>query len=85
MALTPAERSQLASYMASAQWASTVNREERTRAARAVGPNSLEYHLRRLPEKFNGASEEARVAAAEAARIAYFKKLAWDRRKKKVS
>ena len=57
-------------------WANTVDRSNRTAPARANGPSALDWHLNRLPAKFEGATEAQRLAAAEAARRAYFTDLA---------
>lgn len=58
-------------------WANTADRTGRTLQARRSSPSSVEYHLDRLdPEKFAGATEAQRLAAAEAARKAYFAGLA---------
>lgn len=59
-----------------ASWANTVDRADRTSPARAKGPSQLEWHLNRLPAKFDAASESQRMAAADAARRAYFTDLA---------
>lgn len=57
-------------------WANTVDRSARTRPARRRSPSSIEYHLERLPAKFDDATHEQRLAAAEAAKRAYFAELA---------
>lgn len=58
-------------------WARTVDRSARTAKARAAGPASLDYHLERLdPERFANATDEQRLAAADAARRAYFSRIA---------
>ena len=57
-------------------WANTVDRSARTRPARAASPSSVEWHLARLPEQFDDATDAQRLAAAEAARYAYFQELA---------
>jgi hypothetical protein len=70
-------RQQIGRYGALKSWANTADRTARTSAARSKGPSSLEYHLDRLPaDVFATASPEARTAAAEAARRAYFAGLA---------
>lgn len=57
-------------------WANTPDRTARTRPARAKSPGSVEYFLDRLdPDRFANCSEEQRLAAAEAARKAYFQRL----------
>ncbi len=57
-------------------WAQTVDRSARTKAGRAAGPASIEYHLARLDPKFDAATDAQRLAAAEAARSAYYAALA---------
>lgn len=57
-------------------WANTVDRKSRTRAARRRSPGSIEYHLDRLPAKFDGATDDVRRAAAESAKKAYYADLA---------
>jgi len=58
-------------------WANTPDRTARTAPARRRSPSSIEYHLERLdPERFADASDPQRLAAAEAARRAYFASLA---------
>ena len=57
-------------------WANTVDRTSRTAPARANGPAELAWHLSRLPAAFDEAAEAQRIAAAEAARRAYFTDLA---------
>jgi hypothetical protein len=57
-------------------WANTVDRPSRTRNARAAAPSSIEWHAKRLPAKFDGASDSQRRQAAEAAHKAYFAELA---------
>lgn len=57
-------------------WANTPNRTARTAAARRSGPGSIDWHLARLPSALDGASDADRAAAAEAARSAYFLRLA---------
>lgn len=58
-------------------WANTVDRAARTAKARAASPASLEYHLTRLdPERFAEATDEQRLAAADAARRAHFARIA---------
>lgn len=58
-------------------WANTVDRTARTAPARAKSPTSLQYHLDNLPAQFKDATEAQRLAAAEAARTAYFRQLAF--------
>jgi hypothetical protein len=57
-------------------WANTVDRAQRTAPARARGPAELDWHLRRLPAKFECATDSQRMQAAEAARRAYYVGLA---------
>lgn len=58
-------------------WANTVDRTARTAAAREKSPASLAYHLDRLdPERFADATDDQRIAAAEAARRAFFAQMA---------
>jgi hypothetical protein len=57
-------------------WANTVDRSSRTAPARANGPAELKWHIERLPATFDGATDAQRLAAAEAARRAYFADLA---------
>lgn len=58
-------------------WANTPDRAVRTAPARSKAPSSLDYHLERLdPERFATATDEQRIAAAAAARKAYFAGLA---------
>lgn len=73
----PSTPAQIASrYGAHKSWANTVDRSARTQPARHRAPSSLEYHLERLPAKFDDATPAQRVAAAEAAKRAYFLELA---------
>ena len=74
MSTTARQRGQLGGLTS---WANTVDRTARTERARAAGPSSLEYHLKRLDaDRFANATEAQRIAAAEAARRAYFARLA---------
>lgn len=57
-------------------WARTADRNARTRNARQAGPAGLQYHLDRLHPSLAGASDKARLAAAESARSAYYARLA---------
>lgn len=58
-------------------WANTADRTARTANGRRSGPGSIDWHLARLdPEKFANATEAQRLAAAEAAKRAYFAELA---------
>ena len=57
-------------------WAQTPDRTARTRNARASSPTSPDYWLARQdPEKFAGATDEQRWAAAEAAVRMYMAEL----------
>lgn len=66
---SPAIRGRLGGHVS---WANTVDRSARTAPARSSGPAAIEYHLARLGPQFASATEAQRVAAAEAARKAYF-------------
>lgn len=58
-------------------WGNTRDRAERTEPARNAAPSSVQWHLDRLdPERFANATDEQKLAAAEAARRAYFAGLA---------
>lgn len=58
-------------------WARTPDRTARTQPARAASPSSIEWHLNRLdPELFAAATPAQRHAAADAARRAYFARIA---------
>ena len=58
-------------------WANTVDRAARTAPGRLRSPSSLEYHFDRLdPERFGGATDAQKLAAAQAARKAYYAELA---------
>jgi hypothetical protein len=86
MGLTPEQRSRRASLAADVLWSKTPDRAAHTAAARAAGPNGLDYHMKRLGPEFATATDEQKLAAAESARRAYFKKMAWDReRRRKVT
>lgn len=64
-------------YGALKSWSNTVDRSARTRPARSKAPSSVEWHLARLdPEKFANATDAQRLAAAEAAKRAYYAELA---------
>jgi hypothetical protein len=63
-------------YGALKSWANTVDREARTRPARRNSPGDIEYHLRKLGPEFDDATEEQRLAAADAAKRAYFAEMA---------
>jgi hypothetical protein len=69
-------RQKIGAYGAHLSWANTPDRTRRTRNGRAASPGELAWHLARLdPVKFAKATEAQRLAAAEAARRAYFAKL----------
>lgn len=69
-------RQHIGRYGGLKSWANTPDRTARTAAGRRAGPSQLEWHLARLdPERFAGASDEQRFAAADAARRAYFAQL----------
>lgn len=58
-------------------WANTVDRTARSQPGRDAGPGSLEYWIARLdPERFAGATDEQKRAAAEAAKRAHYAGLA---------
>jgi hypothetical protein len=57
-------------------WARTVDRTARTAPARRNSPVGIEWHLARLGDQFDHATDEQRLAAAEASRRAYFARLA---------
>ena len=58
-------------------WSRTADRTARTRNARAASPSSVECHYAHLdPERFADATEQQKLAAAEAARKAYYARLA---------
>ena len=58
-------------------WANTVDRAARTAPGRLRSPSSIEYHLDRLDgEWFADATEAQKLAAAQAARKAYYAELA---------
>ena len=57
-------------------WANTPDRSARTEPARRSSPAGIDYHLARLdPDRFADASDDQRLAAAEAARRAHFAEL----------
>jgi hypothetical protein len=58
-------------------WANTADRTARTDPARRRSPGSVDYWLGQLdPERFADATDEQKLAAAEAARKAHFARLA---------
>ncbi len=70
-------RQQIGRVGALESWANTIDRPARTRAARNNSPSSTEYWLNKLdPERFADASEQQKLDAADAARRAYFARLA---------
>lgn len=58
-------------------WANTPDRRSRTSAATNAGPQSVQWHMNRLPAALAGCPEHDRLAAAESARKAYFARLAF--------
>ena len=72
--LTHEQRASMA-LGAKKSWANTVDRSARVAPAIAAGPQSLQWHLDRLPAKFDNATDDQRVAAAQAAKDAYFVEL----------
>lgn len=56
-------------------WANTVDRSARTRPARRRSPGSVDYWLDKLGSEFDNATEAQRLAAADAAKRAYFAEL----------
>src|SRR5262245_41695814 len=70
-------RQQIGRYAAAVSWSRTADRSARTRPARENAPGGIDYHLERLdPDRFADATEGQKLAAAEAARRAYFQRLA---------
>lgn len=59
-----------------ASWAKTPDRTARTEKPRRFSPSSIEYHFERLGPQFDNATDKQRFAAAEAAKKAYFARLA---------
>lgn len=58
-------------------WSRTPDRAARTANGRAAGPGDLEWHLARLdPQRFADATEAQRLAAADAAKKAWYARLA---------
>lgn len=75
MALSPVDRSALARIAANTRWSVPVDRAAATAAARANGPASLDYWLRKVDPE--GALPYAdAVKAAESRKKAYFERLA---------
>ena len=73
----PTHAALIGRYGALKSWSNTVDRSARTRPARSNSPSSLDYHLGRLdPERFADATESQKIAAAEAAKRAYFAEMA---------
>jgi hypothetical protein len=59
-------------------WANTPNRSARTAPAVRANPSSIEWHLARLDaERFADATDQQKLEAAEAARRAYFARMAY--------
>lgn len=72
----PISKQQSGRYGGLKSWANTTDRTARTAKARRNGPSQLEWHLDRLdPERFADATDAQRLAAAEAARRAYYARL----------
>ena len=70
-------RQQIGAMGAHESWARTPDRTARTRNGRAAGPANIEWHIARLDaERFANATEAQKLAAAEAARKAYYARLA---------
>jgi hypothetical protein len=70
-AQTSSERSAIASIAANARWSREKNRSLATAAARAAGPGSLDYWMRRVDP--DGEMTHAdRVKAAENAKAEYY-------------
>lgn len=58
-------------------WANTPDRAARTANGRSAGPGDIEWHLARLdPERFADATDAQKLAAAEAAKKAWYARLA---------
>lgn len=71
------QRQQIGRYGAHKSWAQTKDRTARTSAGRRAGPNGLDWHLARLdPVVFADATDAQRLAAAEAARHAFYAEMA---------
>lgn len=68
--------SNVARLAAHESWARTPDRAARTARARRSGPSGLQWHLDRLHPSLLDAPEQARLAAAESARSAYYARLA---------
>lgn len=72
-----ANRQSIGAYGALKSWGRTVDRSARTAPARRKSPASVDYWLERLdPERFANATQEQRLAAADAARRAHMAQLA---------
>ncbi len=70
-------RQQIGRYGGLKSWANTVDRAARTAPGRLRSPSSIEYHRERLdPERFADATDAQKLAAAQAARKAYYAELA---------
>ncbi|WP_116998449.1 hypothetical protein [Desertimonas flava] len=58
-------------------WANTPDRTARTQRGRNAGPGSIDYWIAKLdPVRFADATDEQRLAAAEAAKRAHYAGLA---------
>jgi hypothetical protein len=73
---TGTQRQIIGRYGALKSWSTTVDRSARTRKARDNSPSSDNWHLARLPEQFDNATDAQRLKAAQAARKAYYAELA---------
>jgi hypothetical protein len=57
-------------------WENTTDRTARTDPARSKSPSSIDYWIARLPKAERSAPMPERIAAAEAAKSAYYTELA---------
>jgi hypothetical protein len=72
----PTYRQQIGRYGGHKSWANTSDRSARTAAGRRAGPSSVDCWLDRLdPDRFANATDEQRLAAAIAARKAFYAEL----------
>ena len=72
-----ATRMAIGRYGALKSWGQTVDRAARTAPARRNGPGSIDYWLAKQdPERFAGATEAQKLAAADAMRRAHFASMA---------
>ena len=73
----PTQRQQIGRAGGLESWARTVDRAARTANGRKAAPSDLEWHLARLDaERFADATEAQKLQAAEAAKKAYYARLA---------